>query len=486
MLKNNIRHFNLRLLILTGLFLRPSVAVADLDPSITNAPLQVIIPVGSEITLRDVSPNASDPSLLLRITALSSNAWFDAIAPYHPTARGVYSDIPNRPESERTDKNRNIAMLYASFHVYNSLMPQGKLVWRDMLTDAGLDPDDQSSDLSSPIGIGNTAGRAIVEARENDGMNQLGNEGDCRGGCQPYEDYTHYVPVNTAYELIDPSRWQPNIISNNFGQFSVQQFVTPQFGKTKPYTFDDIERFLVSPPRKSKISNFEEYKEQVDEVIKASASMTDRQKMMAELFDNKFASVLAAAGSVVSLLDLSLEEFVVIELATNVASFDTAIAVWHNKRLYDAVRPFSAIKYIYDDTPISAWGGVSQGTVEKLPADKWASYLPVADHPEYPSATASICAAHAQVMRRLHGDENFDFSINIQAGSSRIEPGFTPQNDLVLHWTSWSDFENDCGQSRLWSGVHFPDAIPAGIKIGHEIGDITYDFVQNLLEGHKN
>ena len=228
MLKNNIRHFNLRLLILTGLFLYPSVAVADLDPSITNAPLQVIIPVGSEITLRDVSPNASDPSLLLRITALSSNAWFDAIVPYHPTARGVYSDIPNRPDSERTDKNRNIAMLYASFHVYNSLMPQGKLVWRDMLTDAGLEPDDKSSDLSSPIGIGNTA------------------------------------------------------------------------------------------------------------------------------------------------------------------------------------------------------------------------------------------------------------------GSSRIEPGFTPQNDLVLHWTSWSDFENDCGQSRLWSGVHFPDAIPAGIKIGHEIGDITYDFVQNLLEGHKN
>ena len=183
-----------------------------LDNSISNAVAQVIIPIGSEVVIDDISPNASDPSLLLRITAMSSNAWFDAIAPYHPTARGVYTNIPNRPSSERTDENRNVAMLYASFHVYNSLMPHRLTKWKNMLLDVGLDPEDNSTNLTSPVGIGNLVGKAIVDARENDGMNQLGNEGGCLYNCQPYADYTGYKPKNTAYKLRRPSRWQPDIL----------------------------------------------------------------------------------------------------------------------------------------------------------------------------------------------------------------------------------------------------------------------------------
>lgn len=261
--------------------------------------------------------------------------------------------------------------------------------------------------------------------------------------------------------------------------------MTAQFGNTKPYTYGKPNRFKAPAPYNSMVSNFSGYKMQADEVLSASASMTDEQKSMAELFDNKFNSVLAAAGSVAELLQLSLEEFVHIEFATNIASFDTAIAIWHNKRKFDTVRPFSAVKYIYGNNIVSAWGGPGKGTVYDLPANQWKSYLPVANHPEYPSATSSICAAHAQVMRRLHGDDNLNFSVNISAGSSRIEPNITPQSDLTLSWTSWSDFENDCGQSRLWSGVHFPDSIPAGMDIGHQIADITYQYMQDLLKGVK-
>ena len=32
-----------------------------------------------------------------------------------------------------------------------------------------------------------------------------------------------------------------------------------------------------------------------------------------------------------------------------------------------------------------------------MPANDWESYLPVANHPEYPSATASYCGVQAQV-----------------------------------------------------------------------------------------
>ena len=38
-----------------------------------------------EATRAAVSPFAGDASLVIRITTLMSNAFFDALAPYHPT-----------------------------------------------------------------------------------------------------------------------------------------------------------------------------------------------------------------------------------------------------------------------------------------------------------------------------------------------------------------------------------------------------------------
>ena len=45
------------------------------------------------------------------------------------------------------------------------------------------------------------------------------------------------------------------------------------------------------------------------------------------------------------------------------------------------------------------------GVVHDLPASAWDSYMPVADHPEYPSLSASVCAAHAEVSRAFLGDD---------------------------------------------------------------------------------
>jgi hypothetical protein len=46
-------------------------------------------------------------------------------------------------------------------------------------------------------------------------------------------------------------------------------------------------------------------------------------------------------------------------------------------------------------------------------------------------------------------------AVDRAAGSSRIEPGITPAEDLTLHWDTWTDVERECGSSRLWGGVHF-------------------------------
>jgi hypothetical protein len=118
-----------------------------------NAPIEVIIPAAVDAIFSSISPVASDASLVMRITTVITNAWFDAIAPYHPSAVGVYSHLGRRPATEATDANRNVALFHSSLHVLCSLFPSHVATWRTMLESVGLDPDDTSLDTSTPVGL---------------------------------------------------------------------------------------------------------------------------------------------------------------------------------------------------------------------------------------------------------------------------------------------------------------------------------------------
>jgi hypothetical protein len=317
-------------------------------------------------------------------------------------------------------------------------------------------------------------------------MNQLGDEIGVGFNRQPYSDYTGYEPVNTAYELRDPSRWQPRIVTLGNGIFAVQQFVTPQYAKTRPYSYDNPVHFRAPRPDASSPNGRfgrSAYQAQADEVLSVSANLTDYQKMTAELFNNKILSLGFSAVFAAQSRGLSLLDFIHLDFVTNLAAFDTGIAVWNEKRRWDAVRPFSAIRYLYGKRPVTAWGGPGRGTVS-LPADEWKEYLNVADHPEYPSGSASFCAAHAQAARRFLGSDELNWPVHVLKGSSTVEPGLTPANNMILGpWATWTEFENQCGLSRLWGGVHFRAAIVEGYPIGRAIGEQAYLFVKRHIDG---
>lgn len=466
-------------------FLLPPMATADpYDFDNGNAAVDVVIQTVAPIIFTEVSPTGGDATLVLRTTTLVTNAWFDATAPYAEPAVGVYSHLPHRPPVESaTNANMNIALLYASYRVLNDLIPKYEQSWRDMLAGVGLDPDDDGTDLATPVGIGNVAGEAVALGREHDGMNQLGDDDGRSYNPEPYKDTTGYQSVNTAYELINPSRWQPEIQRQGMGLYKIQQFVTPQYALTEPYSYPNPKQYHVLPPFRSNYNHFALYKQQADEVLQASADLTDEKKMKAELFDNKinalgFSAVFAALSQ-----GLGLREFIELDFLTNMAAHDAGIVVWQEKRRYDAVRPFSAIHYIYGDSPVTAWGGPGKGTVSDLPGKEWRSYLVVADHPEYPSASTCFCHAHGQAARLYLGSDDLNWTVPAPAGSSRIEPGITPAADLDLYFPTWTQFVTDCGQSRVWAGVHFQAAVDQSRKLCDVYGDMAYDYLQALNNG---
>lgn len=459
-----------------------SAQATPFDITTGNAALEVVIANVAPVLFPFVSPTGGDATLVLRVTTLVANSWYDATAPYHPTAVGVYSHLGRRPAAEATTENINTALLYASYRLLNVLLPEFTGNWTQMMLDAGLDPDDASTDTATAVGLGNVAGTAAAEGRANDGMNQLGNEGGRDFNPMPYMDYTGYAPVNTAYRLRNPSKWQPDIQRQGMGLYKVQQFVTPQYALVEPYSYANPNVFHVPPPFNSNHRHRSAYRQQADEVLDASANLTEEQKLKSELFDNKINSLGFSAVHAALSQGLSLLEFIQLDFLTNMAAFDAGIFVWKEKARHDAVRPFSAIAHLYGRRLVTAWGGPGVGTTT-LPANEWKSYLEEADHPEYPSASTCFCNAHAQSARLFLGSDNLFFPVDFPAGSSRIEPGITPVADTTLVFDTWTDFAEDCGQSRVWAGVHFQAAIDESKAICSIFGDMAYAYMETLLDG---
>lgn len=448
----------------------------------TDAAPLAIAPAIVQALLQTTAPN--DAPIILRHTTLASHAWYDALAPYHPTAIGVSSNLGRRPAGERTQRNKNIAMFYASYRVMQSAMPTFGPLWRQMLTSVGLDPDNGSEDLATPIGIGNVAGRRIAAERERDGMNQLGDEGGQKYNRRPYEDYTGYRPVNTPQTLINPSRWQPLIGTNGLGTFSAQQFVTPQWGRTRPYSYASPAGFTAPRPSASNVFNFGAYRAQADQVMAAQATLTDAQKMLAEFFDHKLNSLGFAAFFMIQTRGLSLDDLVIYDFLTNMAAFDGGIATWKEKYRFDAVRPVTAIHFLYGNRRVTGWAGPGRGMVTDLPGKEWRSYLNTGNHPEYPSGSSCFCAAHAQASRRYFGSDDFGLAVPVAPGSSIVEPGVTPASPVTLGpWNTFTEFEAACSESRVLGGVHFRAAIEEGRDLCRPIGDTAFEFLDRHVRG---
>lgn len=114
--------------------------------------IDVVLPRHYPVIALDVSPSLGDATLINRICFILALSMVDAAALYHPTAVAMYTRVPRQPDEERTDKNINTAMMHAAYHALVGLLPEREPVWREIMTDLALDPDDLSTDTSAAEG----------------------------------------------------------------------------------------------------------------------------------------------------------------------------------------------------------------------------------------------------------------------------------------------------------------------------------------------
>ena len=162
---------------------------------------------------------------------------------------------------------------------------------------------------------------------------------------------------------------------------------------------------------------------------------------------------------------------------------DAGIACWDSKYFWDIWRPVAGIRESDTGTGPTGRGDGNpntHGDVSYSPLGAPASNLTgpnfTPPFPAYPSGHATFGGALFEVLRRFYGTDakTFTFTSDEWNGMTKDNQGnvrpLIPQT-----FTSFSEAEEDNGQSRIYLGIHWSFDKTAGIAMGRQVADYDYD-----------
>jgi hypothetical protein len=440
--------------------------------------------------LDTIKETRTGPTIAARALAVVHTAIYDAWAAYDPVAVGTrMGGNLRQPAAERTLDNKTRAVSFAAYATLVDLFPARQATYVQQMTELGYAVD--GSDTSTAAMVGGAAAQAVLDFRHRDGANQLGDEAGGTPGVA-YSDYTGYEPVNTWDQVKDPDRWQPLCLplpppgaTECTGR--VQTFLTPHWDHVTPFALTKPSQFRAPGPYTylgpdGKPSG--KYVDQVDKMTQYSKQLDDFRKTTAEYWEdgpgsvtppghwNQFAQWVARRDA------NTVDEDAKLFFALNNALLDASISAWDGKCTWDSIRPISAVRWLQRGKIIQAWGGPYKGP-SYIKGEDWIPYRPPNDPAppfgEYASGHSTFSGAAAEVLTGFTGRGNFEMTVTIPAGSSRVEPKTAthpgvPAKPITLSWTNFRYAAEQAGLSRQYGGVHFEhgdkDARAAGSSVG--------------------
>ena len=527
-----------------------TVTVNDTDPTISVIWDRTV----QQMIIENVGPNG--PTVASRAYAMVHTAIYDAWSSYDDTAVRVSFDLEGdnaglEALAVSTEANKAKAMSYAAYTVLSSLLPGNEALLETVMQDRlGFTLGDDGS-IEAQIGI--DAAEDLMALRGNDGSNQSGGYAGS------------YTPTNpNPSQINDITAWTPESIPiDPEGQGPFQKFLTPQWEDVESFALaesadgeTDFSATLPPPPQgffteafATSVLDFaaktitlsanlsldgvdyvagdtiavskdligsvinQGFIDQAMEVVDISAGLTDKEKIIAEFWEDAGQTAfppgtfMTFAQFVSARDEHTIDQDAAMFLAMGNAVFDSGIATWHSKVEYDYVRPVRAIRdlgelgligelgvdEITGETGyvIRAWGGldetgVGRGTMTILAENFVTFQRPNSDasppFSEYTSGHSGFSAAGAEVLLRFTGSDEFGGSVKFAPGSTNFEPG-VPLDETTLSWSTFTEASQEAGISRLYGGIHFSEGNLNGQTIGRQVGADAYDLAQMFIDG---
>jgi hypothetical protein len=404
------------LLVAVPQLVRPAIAQAD------------VVLEWNEIAVNTAIANAQNPFAQARFAAIVQLAVFEAVnaiqGDYEPYLGTVVA--PDRASSDA-------AAIAAAHRVLRTYFPASASdLDANRATSLASIPDGPAKD--DGIATGEAAAAAMIALRDNDGSTPA--EFYVPGPAEPgLWQATPSCPINPATGL-------------RRGNFLHWRNVTP-FGIPSAAEF-----IREAPPTLTSNRYRKDYNE-----VKTVGSLNSTQRPQDR-------------ADVVRFYQVSSPTFVINKAARQVsmAQGDTlsenarALALV-NMAINDGLVVSFATKYHYifwrPETAIRA--GDTDGNDRTDPDFGFAPFIPTPCFPSYPSNHASGTCAGVEVLRRLYGAGGHDMTL--------ANPVVA---DVVLHYTTFNQINDDVDDARVYGGIHFRFEQEEGGRLGRDVATYVY------------
>ena len=143
-----------------------------------------------------------------------------------------------------------------------------------------------------------------------------------------------------------------------------------------------------------------------------------------------------------------------------------------------------------DNQRFNSWGGPGRGAVE-MEGEGWqnsgvGNYVPTPPFAEYVSGHSTFSRSMSEIVKCFFGDLQFETSVCIPAGGSKIEGDCDPplpEQEVVLSWTTVDEMADQAGISRQYGGIHFEDGDLRGRELGRKVALCAWEKACEYLAG---
>lgn len=414
-----------------------------------------------------------------------------------------------------TQPNRAKTLSLLFYYTILFYFPNQITLMRNHVLEVGLNPDVNMDDITTPQGwASRVARRLITQYFMKDGWNgggALDSDGSIYFGPYPrrYADITGYQPQNNADmrpgNLKFPLRWQPlTVNTDGFGDYMSQVHVAPHIGHTvKPVSMDletwtNSEDLIARPLYKvpnmyRNISDDDLYKlkyELVPDMLRDmrrfyTTPEVDRRAIMFRTYwwDSKIFSLGSLGVYYEYVNGVDPEHAYKSGMGETMALHEATLLAWREKVRHDYARPGTIIREIFRGEKIQ-----DPRTGKMIPAEQWEPLVQTMPHSEYPSGSAVLCTAFTQYVKYqvpytlARTGKNFtDPGVKIDYPVGAFPMPISGGEPIRIG--SLEEAGRDCGNSRLWAGLHFYPAVEEGNRIGKLVGKKVFETWRNLEEG---
>lgn len=474
---------------------------AEILDLIGDRTIDQVLTIKDPLTIRFAFPDSflkSTAPASVRYTYILLTAFYHVLAACHPTALSFFGTKDPIANALCEPMPKAVALGFIVHRCIRVENPIEAASWAFFLSAFNLDLSDDTIDVAVPAGWANVQAKRILNYLATDRWNSLGDEGRSYFR-QRFSDTTGYKPINRAdrhpIKLRKPLRWQPLTYDDGRGKFTSQVHIFPHIGlRAKPLviTRSELDTRQAPPPyrrpnrnRNIGIRDRIRLQRLIDEVLDISQRLTLKQIVLAFWWERKALSL----GNILPFYDqaLRIDNFttVCLMLGGAMAQHDAVLLAWKEKRRHDLVRPTTMIRRLRKGR-IGNVFVLESGGVRAVNLSEWEPLVPAQPHSEYPSASAVICTAALDHLRKgLY--EVLGPSGKLPPFKLDIPPEYLPQLSLrapfSIRFKGIADMKKSCGMSRLYAGVHFSPSILAGEKIAKGLGAAAFQHMKNLVSG---